>query len=334
MNIQKLFAEHAMRELFHKHPVVYVDAGAAGGIAPLWRAILAWTRIIGFEPDSQEHAWLMEHPEGVDPLYLAVGLSRQKDLLDFFHARDSTKSSLLKPNRAFIDKFSAAQRNDIIAVQKTSVDSLDHQLALHNTPDVDFIKIDVQGTELWILEGALKTLAGGVYGLEIEVSFAERYLEQPLFWEVDRFMQEQGFELLDLRLYYWKRAIGEYLGGWKGQPVIGKTLYVLDTKKFIDRAQAMKDQTQRKAKVVKAITILLLYGYIDVALEVSRASAGIFAGEERQALEQFLDSVRAMPFRERLPFQRTIGAVLMRVLKKLETQRIKKMRQSTYLGNL
>ena len=32
MNIQKLFAEHAMRELFHKHPVVYVDAGAAGGI--------------------------------------------------------------------------------------------------------------------------------------------------------------------------------------------------------------------------------------------------------------------------------------------------------------
>jgi FkbM family methyltransferase len=62
---------------------------------------------------------------------------------------------------------------------------------------VDFLKLDVQGAELMVLKGAIATLASTAV-IHAEVEFAAIYAGQPLFREVDGFLAEQGFSLIDL----------------------------------------------------------------------------------------------------------------------------------------
>ncbi len=59
---------------------------------------------------------------------------------------------------------------------------------------MDAIKVDTQGSELEILEGAKETLRS-VNLIEIEVTFNPKYDGQPLFAEVDQFLRSQGFVL-------------------------------------------------------------------------------------------------------------------------------------------
>jgi Methyltransferase FkbM domain len=62
---------------------------------------------------------------------------------------------------------------------------------------IDFIKLDTQGSELEILQGGVRALAG-VRCVEVEVEFNPIYRGQPLFYEVDAFMRGQGFVLWKL----------------------------------------------------------------------------------------------------------------------------------------
>ena len=97
-----------------------------------------------------------------------------------------------------LDRFNNPKRLDIIKENKISCVSLDEVLSEAALTDVDFIKLDTQGTELAILEGSASVLADAVFGLEIGVAFAELYNGQPLFADVDSFVRQKGFDLIDL----------------------------------------------------------------------------------------------------------------------------------------
>jgi FkbM family methyltransferase len=60
----------------------------------------------------------------------------------------------------------------------------------------DLIKIDVQGYELNALKGGVVTLSKARY-LVIEMSLREFYVGQPKLWELWRFIEKNGFEMLD-----------------------------------------------------------------------------------------------------------------------------------------
>merc|ERR1711924_266039 len=57
---------------------------------------------------------------------------------------------------------------------------------------IDFLKLDVQGYELAVLEGAEKTLQKALV-IHTEVEFVEMYQKQPLFADVDQFLRRAGF---------------------------------------------------------------------------------------------------------------------------------------------
>lgn len=65
----------------------------------------------------------------------------------------------------------------------------------NNLPGVDALWLDLQGAELAALEGLSKYIQG-VKLIMIEVTFQEMYSGQPLFNEVDKFMQDAGFEVV------------------------------------------------------------------------------------------------------------------------------------------
>ena len=80
-----------------------------------------------------------------------------------------------------------------------SVDTLDNvfqKSTLEGRVEVinpDFVKLDTQGTELYILKGMQHTLTRSIFSVEVEVEFIEMYQDQPLFNEVDSFMRERRF---------------------------------------------------------------------------------------------------------------------------------------------
>jgi FkbM family methyltransferase len=57
---------------------------------------------------------------------------------------------------------------------------------------IDFLKMDIQGAELMVLQNAIEKLKD-VLVIHIEVNFIPFYENQPLFGDIDLFLRSQGF---------------------------------------------------------------------------------------------------------------------------------------------
>ena len=290
-----------------------VDAGARGGVKPNWRAAERHLSVIGFEPDPTEYARLTAAAGG--PTYFGVALHHTKAPVRFHITRDRGLSSMFEPNRAFLASFPDASRFDIVSTEDVEADALDTLLASRGIGDVDFIKADTQGSELYVLQGAAKTLETSVVGVEVEAEFAPIYTGQPLFADVDAFLRARGFLLFDLRPVYWKRDAGRDVGGPHGEIVWTDALY-LRSLPALAAALAPLDAAAGRAKVLHLISIAVLYGYVDYALEVAGAQGAVFSADDREAIDRALrahvDPARRTP---RFPGRRPLARASRRVWK-------------------
>jgi hypothetical protein len=105
--------------------------------------------------------------------------------------------SFLEPDGDVINLFSSigaeSGTGNFAVLEKTEVETS----RLDDIPEIiqpDYIKIDVQGAELMVLENAIEKLSN-VLVLETEVEFIPIYKNQPLFCDIQRFMIDQGFML-------------------------------------------------------------------------------------------------------------------------------------------
>ena len=217
-----VFIHSRFESEYRRHPLVLVDVGARGGLRDNWAAARRNLQVLGFEPDQREFDQLAaKNGMQETTAYFGVALHNRPGPIRLNVARDRGLSSIFVPNRAFIDAFPDATRFDTIDVQQVEADTLDNLLRARAIHDVDFLKVDTQGSELFVLEGAASALASTVTGVEVEVEFTPIYQGQPLFADVDAFLRERGYLLFDLRPCYWKRAAGRAIGGPRGQIDLG-----------------------------------------------------------------------------------------------------------------
>jgi len=148
--------------------------------------------VIGFEPVEEECARLNaaheSHQGVIRYLPFAIGDGASHSLRV---TNDPMTSSLYEPHNETIDVF--ANLGEVMRVEKrvaVETKRLDDLLTL--TGAIDFIKLDIQGSELMALENAKSTLAT-VGVVQCEVEFVELYQDQPLFADVDKFLRSQGF---------------------------------------------------------------------------------------------------------------------------------------------
>jgi FkbM family methyltransferase len=266
-----------------------VDVGARGGLKSNWSRAQRHLRLLGFEPDEREFNRLVEatRAQKSPNAFFHTALHNRRGPIRLHVARDRGLSSIFEPNREFLDAFPEANRFDTVDIQQVEADSLDEQLRTREITDVDFVKVDTQGSELLVLQGASHALASSVTGVEVEVEFSAIYKDQPLFADVDTFLRGLGFLLFDLRPCYWKRAAGRSLGGPRGQVIWADALYL----KSLPALQALVAPLAaelRKSKVLRAISISLLYGYSDYALEILQAAGDVFTADERNDIERQL----------------------------------------------
>ncbi len=79
-------------------------------------------------------------------------------------------------------------------MEVTSRDSV-QTVRLDDVPDllpVDYLKLDVQGAELMVLENATEVLASCSV-VECEAEFLPQYVNQPLFSEIEQALRRAGF---------------------------------------------------------------------------------------------------------------------------------------------
>lgn len=260
-------------DLLANNPLWVVDVGASGGINPIWAKFTSFYKGILFEPDPREYDTLNSKSED-NLIVINSALSDSVKILDFNLCRKQQVSSVYLPNFHFLNNFPDSQRFEIIKSIKIHADTLSNQLLKNGIDEVDFIKIDAQGYELPILKGGIDYL-DNVIGLEIEVAFAKLYKDQPLFNEVDSFVNENGFELFDLKRYFWKRKECIDTGSQKGQLVCGDALYFRKPEHVL----LMNDITQEK--IIRSICTYLVYGYLDLAQTLFKKSndEGLLATE-------------------------------------------------------
>ena len=277
-----MFIHQRFEQVFQREPLVLVDVGARGGLRPNWRAAQPHLKIVGFEPEADEFERL-NRQAGADGMtvFFHAALHKRAESLVLHIARDRGLTSIFEPNRAFLDSFPEAERFDTVATAEMTTDTMDHVLHTGGIGDVDFVKVDTQGSELFILQGGEQTLRRSVVGVEVEVEFAPVYRNQPLFADVDAYLRSLGFSLFDLRPCYWKRADGRTVGGPQGQLIWADALYLREVTALPELLSEL-EPARRAAKLLKSLSVSILYGYFDYALALLTASGSVLSAEDQR----------------------------------------------------
>ncbi len=276
-----------------KEIFVLVDVGAQGGIARKWGSIESYLKVVAFEPDSRSIVPATKTNEFIS---ISAILSKERRDLRFYVTKGLGKSSLYRPNDAFLSQFVDSDRFSVIKeiiFPAEKVLTLDHAFELNHVQGADFIKLDTQGSELDILEGGKKILSS-TFGAQIEVEFAPLYENQPLFHDVDSFMNNHGFQLMDLRRFYWKRkAHYEFIG--KGQLVCADALYFRSLESFQNMFSNLSEGESTISKLYKCVLVCLIYGLYDYAIAIwdYARQRGHIAFDENQDLMKAIMKLKA-----------------------------------------
>jgi len=259
--------EFSKSRLFEQYvrsnPVVLVDVGARGGIHSRWNVIGRNIRVVGFEPDAEECRKLNEKSED-NHIYFPFALYDRDGMVDINIMQNLACSSVYVPNSLLIQRFPIADDYKVTNRSRIECHRIDEILKLNNIQNVDFLKVDTQGSEMRILEGAKETLKSYVFGIDIELEFLPLYKQQPLFSDVDEYLREYGFVLFDLNLARLKRK--EYTKVYsKGQVLWAHAVYFKD---FLSDKNWGPDSYFCFEKAIKSIAIVELYGFPDFALEL------------------------------------------------------------------
>jgi hypothetical protein len=154
------------------------------------RDLFPGSQIVAFEVDPALCRSLNEQaPPGHH--YYPVALGRHAETRPFYLTRHPMCASLYRPNEALISlyqNFEVAYLVSETTIDTVSLDSFVHDHALG---EVDFIKIDIQGAELDVFEGGSMTLRATL-AVVSEVEFVPHYVDQPLFGDVCRCLDNNG----------------------------------------------------------------------------------------------------------------------------------------------
>lgn len=250
-----------------------------------WRQV---PNLIGylFEPDSRSNAALERSSrQRVFP----VALGRERAVLPVHLCRAPEVSSLRKPNMEFLRRFPNADRLEVLSTDDVEVHALD-DLRREERFDIDFLKLDTQGTELEILEGARDSLRERILGVEAEVEFQELYSGQSLFGDIARFMTASGFELLDFtRLVRWERhQISTF-----GQLQWGDAVFIRSPEAMPSFLSRLPDELVAR-KAARYIAILLLYHRPDLARSAMTTLSSHLSSAQRNAVGRTVDEILAL----------------------------------------
>lgn len=145
--------------------------------------------VIGFEADAAG-CRAMSEKYGPPHRFLPFIIGDGKPAV-FHRNTEVMTSSLYKPNMDLIGHFDELET---LLVPENSKPVQTHTLdEVVEWDELDFLKMDVQGAELSVLEGCDRLLPTTLV-VQTEVEFVEIYADQPMFADIDRHLRDAGFQ--------------------------------------------------------------------------------------------------------------------------------------------
>lgn len=248
-----------------------IDVGMRGGAEPDMLPIAFATHVIGFEPEPDAFNELIAAGAGPwkSQQIFPEAIAREETTMQLYVTDDPQSSSLLEPDGQIGRVYDKRQFFDIDHTVQVKTTDLDAALEGRIPAKPCFLKLDVEGLEAEILDGAKNTL-DDVAIIKIEISMLPLNKGQPVFGDIDRALATRGFRLFDLlTLHRWRRegyVIHPHLtrGPYpyaRGALMHGDALYVRDV--FPGGAEA-----ENHALTLRTVPALLAYGYFDHALTI------------------------------------------------------------------
>lgn len=176
-----------------------VDLGARAGLPEHWQPFAANMTIDAFEPDLDAIDRGYREKDGV--AWFPFGLAAQSGVLPFYLTGVASGSSLYPPNELVMPDYSKPHYWRVAEIRQLPFMAFSDFLAKYARPKPELMKLDTQGSELDILRSLKDGDWRNALAVETEVEFVELYKGQPLFRDVDAFMAEKGFELVDMRTH-------------------------------------------------------------------------------------------------------------------------------------
>ncbi|WP_420963325.1 FkbM family methyltransferase [Brucella sp. IR073] len=275
-----------------------VDVGASGGIDAFWRQFEPHLTAVGFDPLLREIERLNAAEENPRVYYESawVGNGQEQRSLDddwYLFSRSSAVEAAKIVNLNYAQTlFNGGQ---MIEYSERHV-ALDQFVNEEKRKAVDVLKIDTDGFDYFVLEGATALLTEGqVLMVECECMMHELRPGWPCFADIDHFMRQAGYRLVDLDTWTYTRAClpGKfqydiYAQTETGQVFFADTLYMLDPS--MDGATMHRLQTDT-SKLVKLVLLQAAFGYPDLAVATILAMREHNLQPEGIALDAALDQL-------------------------------------------
>lgn len=175
----------------------FVDIGAMALGAEPYTPLVNYGvgTVIGFEPVLEECEKLNQMHRNSGHRYLPYVIGDGSPGV-FNVCNYPMTSSLFEPNMPLVEKFqNLGELMQVVRKEPVNTKRLDD---IAEVSGADYLKMDVQGAELSILQGAHNVLRETMI-VHTEVEFVPLYEEQPLFADVDAELRRQGFLLHKLQ---------------------------------------------------------------------------------------------------------------------------------------
>lgn len=209
-------------------------------------------------------------------------IARDRAVRTFHETQHPMCASLYAPDERWPDVFHNLEVTRHKALGTLETVSLDQFADAQGVPEIDFIKLDIQGAELEAFQGGVRSLKN-VLAIISEVEFVPMYVDQPLFGDVDAFLRQQGF--------MFHKFVG--LCGRAAKPLVLNnnvnfaTQHMWGDAMFITNIFNLASRTS--PQLLKLAVLLELYNSPDMALLALRAydtKEGTALGQE--ALDLYL----------------------------------------------
>ena len=212
-----LFAGTPLSQAMRNHPCTAIDVGSAGGIIADLNPIAFAVDAIGFEPNPDHFADLSAADSHWRSLrYLPHAIGGQSGTRALYRPRFGNSSTTLPPNTAIGDAFDKLQFFDVEETTQVDVIRLDDALDQFDIRNPDYLKLDVEGAEFEILEGAAQSLST-LSAIRVEVCFIEVRQGQRLGMEVGHYLERLGFRLMHMtELNPWR------VHGYRAHPAVSR----------------------------------------------------------------------------------------------------------------